>query len=241
MKKSDNKWFLTKVKQAISKYKMINNGDRVAVGSSGGRDSTSLLYILSMLRDFSHLKFELFAIHLDGGWRVELKPLKDFCNSRNIPLEVKKYPIGEIIKDRKGPCALCARLRRGIFHSAALELGCNKVALAHHLDDAIETFFLNLIFTGQMRTFLPSTYLDRTGLTLIRPLVFLPQKTIVSIVKRENLPVIPNPCPFNGKTKREEIKNLVTFLAKSYPDLREKFLNAVQSTRRDGFWNLEND
>jgi len=239
MKKAYSKWFLTKVKRAIRDYRMIEEGDRVAVGASGGKDSTALLYILSLLQKHSHLRFEIQAITLDMGLGTDLSPLVDFCARENIPLHVEPTQIGRIlfeIRQEDNPCSLCSKLRHGTLNQVALQLGCNKVALGHHLDDAIETFLLNIIFTGQLGTFKPSTYLDRTGLTLIRPLIYLPQETVVAVGRHFNLPEIKNPCPAAGHTKRDQMRALVRQLAEAYPDVKQKFLTAFHNIDFSNLW-----
>lgn len=239
MKKAHNKWYLTKVKRAINDYNMIQAGDRIAVGVSGGKDSTALLHILSILQNHSHLKFDFQAITLDMGLGADMSPLVDYCQQKGIPLHIEPTRIGDIVfnvRQETNPCALCAKLRRGALHSAAKKLGCNKVALGHHLDDAIETLLMNIIFTGQLGTFAPSTYLDRTDLTLIRPMIYLPQETIVSLVRTEKLPIVHNPCPANGHTQRQRMKELVDNLAKDYPDIRHKILTALQNVNFDNMW-----
>jgi len=234
-----DRWFLGRVKRAIGDYSLFSRGDRVAVGVSGGKDSTTLLHALSLLHFHSCWEFELQAVFLDLGWGpVDLAPLEEFCAARKIPLHVRRVPIARILEARgeDNPCALCANLRRGVLHNTAKGLGCNKVALGHHLDDAIETFLLNLIYTGQLRAFKPKIYLDRVGLTLVRPLIYLPQSTIEAVVRREGLPVVPNPCPHTGHTRRQEMKELVTRLAAQYPDLRRKFLSAFKNVYPQDFW-----
>lgn len=240
MKKAYGKWFLTKVKRAIRDYDMIQAGDRIAVGVSGGKDSSALLYILSHLKKHSHLNFEIEAITLDLGLGVDWAPLIDYCQAEKIPLHIEQTQIADIIfnvRKEPNPCSLCAKMRRGALHQAALRLGCNKVALGHHLDDVIETLLLNIIFTGQLGTFKPSTFLDRTGLTLIRPMAYIPQETIVSLVNNEHLPVISNPCPASGHTQRQKMRELVTQLAQEYPDIRQKFLTALQNIDFSSLWN----
>lgn len=239
MKKTYKKWFLSKVKKATKDYQMINSGDRIAVGVSGGKDSMALLFILTLLKKHSRQDFDFHAITLDLGQGADFSPLETFCQEAKIPLHVETTQIGEIVFDIRqepNPCSLCAKLRRGALHRVALKLGCNKVALGHHLDDAIETFLLNIIYAGRQGTFAPSVFLDRTGLTLIRPMVYLPQETTTAIVERENLPIVPNPCPASGDTEREKMRTLVTGLAETYPDIREKFLSAFQNQDFNNLW-----
>jgi len=239
MVKDYRKWFLGRIKKAITDFGMIKDGDRVAVGMSGGKDSTSLLHALRLISRSAPVKFGLEAVFIDMGWPMDIPLLEEFCRSRDVALHVVKSDIAEIVFGvRKGenPCALCAHLRRGAFHGKALELGCNRVALGHHLDDTIETFFMSLFYTGQMRTFTPSTFLDRSGLTMIRPLAYLPSEDIRAWVELERLPAIPNPCPASGNTKRDEARELVADLVERCPDLKARFLTALLTFDRRNLW-----
>lgn len=231
IKRTYGKWFLTKVKRTIYRYSMITAGDKIAVGVSGGKDSSALLYIMWLLKHYSPLSFDFHAVFLDLGWPVDPAPLASFCRERDIPFHVEQTAIGAIVFEHRreeNPCALCAHLRRGALHGVARRLGCNKVALGHHLDDLLETFLLNWVYNGRLATFTPATHLARSGLVLIRPLIYLPEATLAGITRAENLPVMDNPCPASGKTKREEIRSLVGLMAKAYPDIREKFLTAIE-------------
>lgn len=230
MRRSDGKWFLTRFKQTVYHYQMISSGDRVVVGLSGGRDSSVLLHLLHWFQRVSPLSFSLQAVYVDLGWDMDLSPLKEFAGSLHIPLQVERTAIAPLVFERrkeKNPCSLCANLRRGALNQAAQRLGAGKVALGHHLDDAIETFFLNLIYTGQMGTFKPTTFLDRTGITTIRPLIQIPGETIAALARREQLPELTNPCPVSGHTCRQEMKDLVKELSCRYPDLRQKIRAAL--------------
>jgi tRNA(Ile)-lysidine synthase TilS/MesJ len=239
MVKDFRKWFLSRIKKAITDYGMIDEGDRVAVGMSGGKDSTSLLHALALIRRAAPVKFRLYAVYVDLGWSVDAPLLEEFCRTRETGFHVVKTDIAEIVFEARGgknPCAICAHLRRGAFHQKALELGCGKVALGHHLDDVIETFFMSLFYTGQLRTFAPSTFLDRSGLTMIRPLVYVPAEEVRCWAELEKLPVLTNPCPVNGHTKREEARELVTGLVERIPGLRARFLNALQNFDNRNLW-----
>lgn len=230
LRKSDSKWFLTRVKQTIYHNGMIEAGDTVVAGFSGGKDSCALLYMLKLFQKHAPFRFELIAVHVDLGRPLDRGALLRLADTFAVPLHIEETPIYRIVFERrreKNPCALCANLRRGALHQAALRLSAGKVALGHHLDDAIQTYLMNLIFTGRMETFKPVTFLDRTGLTQIRPLVQIPEKTISALARREGWPVIKSACPISGRTKRQEMADLVEELASRYPDLREKWRNAL--------------
>ncbi|WP_422444685.1 tRNA lysidine(34) synthetase [Thermoanaerobacterium sp. DL9XJH110] len=231
MDKNYGKWFLTRVKKAIIDYDMIKNGDKIAVGVSGGKDSSALLFILDAVRKYSPLKFDMVAVSIDLGWGMDFGSIRKFCDELGVTLEIIKTQIGPLVFDiRKepNPCSLCSKMRRGALDNAALMLGCNKVALAHHADDAIETLFLNLIFTGRFYTFEPTTYLSRKNLTLIRPLIYLDERTIKSIVNARGLPVVENPCPASGKTMRGEMKALLRRMEEIYPKAAANILAAIK-------------
>lgn len=238
-KKDYRKWALAIIKRAMVDYGMISAGDRVLVGLSGGKDSGVLLYALDAIRRTAPIKFELHGLYLDLGFGMEYAPIEEFCRRLGVPFRHQPTDIGKIVFDvrnEKNPCALCSTLRRGAINDLALELGCNKVALGHHLDDVVDTFFMSLLYTGQLRTFSPNTFLDRTGLHMIRPLVYLGQETVRELAALEKVPVIENPCPASGLTKREEIKKLVSGLSRQYPDLREKVLVALQGADLKNLW-----
>jgi tRNA(Ile)-lysidine synthase TilS/MesJ len=238
-KKDFKKWALARVKRAIVDYGMIAGGDRLAVGLSGGKDSGVLLYALDAVRRAAPVKFEIYGIFLDLGFGVEFSSLEEFCRRLGVPFRHQPTDIGQIVFDvrnEKNPCALCSTLRRGALNELALAMGCNKVALGHHLDDVVDTFFMSLFYTGQFRTLSPNTFLDRTGLYMIRPLVYLGQEAVRELAATERIPVIANPCPASGFTKREEIKKVVAGLALKYPGLREKVLTALQGADLKNLW-----
>lgn len=241
-KKKDNQRYYNPIRRAILNHGMIQPGDKVAIGMSGGKDSTSLLYFLDMIRRQKRLgfDFDIQPISLDMGFEgVELKPMQDFVENLGYQLDVVPTNIAKVvfeIREERSPCSLCAKLRRGILYNRAVELGCQKVALGHHLDDAIETYFMNFLFHGQMNSFEPKSYLTKTGVTLIRPLLYLEEKEIIRFVQREELPVIFNPCPVDKQTKREEIKHFVANIAENYPDVREKFIMGMEQGTQQDFW-----
>ncbi len=238
-KKDFRKWALARVKRAMADYGMIAGGDRVAVGLSGGKDSGVLLYALDAVRRTTPVDFDLRGIFLDLGFGMDVTPVEEFCRRLGVPFRHEITDIGQIIFDvrnEKNPCALCSTLRRGALNDLALKLGCNKVALGHHLDDVVDTFFMSLLYNGQLRTFSPNTFMDRTGLYMIRPLVYLGQETVRELASLEKVPIIENPCPASGFTKRQEIKQLVSGLRSKYPDLREKVLSALQTADLENLW-----
>lgn len=236
MDKNYAKWFLTRVKRDIKKYDLINEGDRICLAVSGGEDSSALLFILSIIREHTDFPLPLHAVYIDLGWEMDISPLRVLCARVGIPLHVEKTVIARIVferKQEKNPCSLCAKLRRGALHKAAQDLGCNKVALGHHLDDAIETFFLNWLQTGRLDTFRPHTFLSRRELFLIRPLIGLKKKTLASLGRRENLPSLQNPCPVVGETERETMEEIVSFIVSRYPEFYKRF---VTSMDKSGLW-----
>ena len=230
---------LSQVRKCIRDYQMLSPGDRVAVGVSGGKDSVALLRLLAELRDHSAVPFELLAVTLDMGYEeMDFSPVADLCARLQVPYTLRQTQIREIVFDirkEENPCALCAKLRRGILNETAVALGANKVALGHHYDDTVETFALSLIYEGRISCFLPVTYLDRTGLTLIRPMLYLHEKTIRNFAERENLPVVHNPCPADKNTKREDVKALLYELEGRYPGLKDNIFGGLQRSPLPGW------
>ena len=218
------------VRRCVEDYQMIQPGDRVAVGVSGGKDSLALLTFLAELQRYTR-DFYLEAITIDMGLGMDFSGIREFCDRLGVPLTIVPTQIGPVIFDyrkEKNPCSMCAKMRRGALNQTLLEHGFNKLALGHHYDDAVETFMMSLIYEGRISCFQPVTYLDRTGITQIRPMLYLHEKTIAGFAERENLPVLKNRCPVDKHTKREEIKKLVYDLSAVYPDLRERIFGAMQ-------------
>lgn len=228
------------LRKAVEDFNMIEDGDRIAVGVSGGKDSLILLKALKLYQYMSPVKYELEAITLDMGFEgADWSGVKDFCKELGVNYTIKETKIATIVFDirkEKNPCSLCAKLRRGALHNTALELGCKKVALGHHREDVIETLFLSLFYEGRFNTFSPVTYLDRKDITLIRPLVYVPEPEIKRAVKRHNIPVVFNPCPANGETKRQYIKNLLLDISKDVPNVQEQILGALKKTHVRKLW-----
>ena len=219
------------VRQAIDDYQMIADGDRIAVGISGGKDSLTLLYALSGLRRFYPKKFELAALTVDLGFdHYDLSEIRQLCKTLDVEYHVIKTKIGEIVfEERKesSPCALCAKMRKGALNDYARQIGCNKVAYAHHKDDLLESMMMSFLFEGRIHTFAPVTYLDRSGITVIRPLLFLYEGDVKGFVKEYQLPVVKSPCPVDGSTKREDVKNLIGEINHQYPGAKARMIRAV--------------
>ena len=235
---------LSRTRAAVDDYKMIENGDRIAVGVSGGKDSVMLLKVLCDLKRFYPKDFQLVAITLDmrfDNQDGDFAPIKQLCEEYGIEYVVKKTDLYEIIfniRKEESPCSLCARMRRGILHDTAKELGCNKIALGHHLDDAAETFMMNLLIESRIGCFAPVTYLSRRDITMIRPLIYVRETAVEQAVERLNLPVIESKCPANEKTKREDAKILLQKLSDEYGDVPERIIGAMQRASIDR-WNVE--
>jgi tRNA(Ile)-lysidine synthase TilS/MesJ len=224
---------LSYVRRAIDDYKMIDEGDKIAVGISGGKDSIILFTALINLKRFYPKKFDIVGITIDLGFDIplETKGIIDIANENNIVYEVVKTDIKEIVFDiRKedNPCSLCAKMRKGALIDEAKKLGCNKLALGHNYDDVVETFFLKLFYEGNIGCFSAVTYLDRMDITQIRPLIYANESEIKKTVARLELPIFKNPCPQAGITKRQEIKELIQALRKTYPDLKSKIFGGLQ-------------
>ncbi|NLJ41611.1 MAG: tRNA 2-thiocytidine(32) synthetase TtcA [Clostridiales bacterium] len=230
------------LRKAATDYNMIEEGDRIAVGVSGGKDSLILLKALRLFQYMSEKNYEIYAITLDLGFGdVDWSGIQQYCKELSVPYTIKYTRIGEIVFDiqkEKNPCSLCSKLRRGALHNAALDLGCKKVALGHHREDTIETLFLSMFYEGRLNTFSPVTYLDRKDITLIRPLVYVPEDEMKKSAVRNNLPVISNPCPADGKTKREYIKNLFQDIAEDIPNVREQILSALKKSNDNNLWGV---
>ena len=219
------------VRRCVDDYKMIQEGDRIAVGVSGGKDSLVLLVLLAGLRKYFDKAFELEAITIDMGLGMDYSSIQELCSQLNVPYTIVKPEIAPIIFDHrkeKNPCSMCSKMRRGALNQAILEKGFNKLALGHHYDDAVETFLMSLLFEGRISCFQPVTNLDRTGIVQIRPMLYIHERTVDNFAIRENLPVIANRCPVDKTTKREEVKSLIFDLSKTYPDLKERIFGAMQ-------------
>ena len=220
-------------RKAIDDYNMISEGDKVAIGVSGGKDSLALLYALSGLRNFYDKKFELCAISVDLGLGIQgFDEITELCKMLNVPLTIVPTEISKIVFDirrESNPCALCSKLRKGALNNMAKELGCNKVAYAHHKDDIVETMMLSLIYEGRIHTFEPVTYLEKTELTVIRPMMYVSESEIIGFKNKMQLPVAKNPCPADGYTKREYVKSLVSQINNENKGAKDRMFTAIKN------------
>ena len=220
------------MRRCIEDYHMIEAGDRIAVGVSGGKDSLTLLRLLAAIREYYPKPFTLEAFTINLGLPdMDYGPVADFCRSLEVPYTEIPTQIGPIIFDHrkeKNPCSMCAKMRRGALNDVLLSLGCNKIALGHHFDDAVETFLMSLLYEGRIGCFEPVTYLSRTGITQIRPMLYVGEQAIAHFAERYELPVVHNVCPADKHTKRQEVKELIVTLQAQYPDLKSKVFGAMQ-------------
>ena len=220
------------MRKCIDDYHMISPGDKIAVGVSGGKDSLTLLTVLAALRSYYPAPFELTAITIDMGLSgMDFSLVERYCKELNVGYFCKKTEIGPIIFDyrkEKNPCSMCAKMRRGALNDTIRELGFSKIALGHHFDDAVETFLMSLLYEGRIGCFEPVTYLSRSGVTQIRPMLYVGEKAIAHFAESQNLPVVRNVCPADKHTKRQEIKELISSLQAQYPDLKTKIFGAMQ-------------
>ena len=220
------------VRRAVDDYGMIQAGDKVAVGVSGGKDSLLLLLCLKHLQSYYPKPFELEAITIELGFEgMDFAPVAALCRDWDIPYTCLKTDIKEVVFDvrkESNPCSLCAKMRRGALNNAIREHGVNKLALGHHFDDAVETFMMSLLFEGRLSCFMPVTYLDRSGVTQIRPLIYLGEQKISNAARDLELPVVENPCPQDKASKRYEIKTMLKTMSADYPDMKTKVFGAMQ-------------
>ena len=230
---------LSFTRKAVDEYQMIQEGDHIAVGISGGKDSLTLLYALHGLKRFYPNKFELSAITVDLGYEeFDLDPVHELCQELGVPYKVVKTDIAHILfEERKesNPCSLCEKMRKGALNDAVNEMGCNKVAYAHHKDDIIETMLLSLIFEGRFHSFSPKTYLDRMDLTVIRPIMFVDEADVIEFKNKYNLPVVKSKCPVDGYTKRQYAKELVRQLNTEHPGAKNRMFTAILNGDIEGW------
>ena len=232
---------LSHMRAACQQYEMIKEGDKIAIGVSGGKDSVALLAGMANLRRFYPEKFDITAITLDprfGGVDGDFSEIEALCRKLDIEYIIKRTQLAEVIFDirkESNPCSLCARMRRGALHDAAKENGCNKIALGHHLDDVAETFIMNLFNGGTLDCFMPVTYLSRKDIYMIRPMIFARESDCARVVRKENLPTVKSNCPADGTTERQDVKEMLSALEKKYGDVRSKILGAMQRKEINGY------
>jgi len=232
---------ISKMRRAIEDFDMIESGDKIAVGLSGGKDSLTLLHALSNLKRFYKVKFDIIAITIHPGSETfKTAELEVTCKELGIEYVVYQSDIANVvfeIRNEKNPCSLCANMRRGMLNSVAIENGCNKIALGHHLDDTMETFLMSLFLNGKINTFAPVTYLSRTNIKVIRPMIYVDEKLIRMVAKENNFPVVDKCCPKDGYTKREYMKDLIKALKKDIPKVRENLSGAIERSNIKGWEN----
>lgn len=230
---------LSSMRKAIEDYEMIQEGDKIAVGLSGGKDSITMLMGFKALQRFYPKKFDIIAVSINPGFEFfNSEFLKQTCEKIGVPFMEEKSHIKEIVFDirkERNPCSLCANLRRGIMNSVAVREGCNKIALGHNEDDVLETFMLNLLYTGNISTFAPVSYMDRSKITLIRPFIYISEKEIKKFIKRNEIAVMPKACPMDGVSKREEMKTMLKDLQIDIPHIRANLYGAIQRSAIQGW------
>ncbi len=229
----------SRTRKAIDDYHMIAPHDKIAVGISGGKDSLTLLYALHGLQRFYPVPFELCAVTIDLGFaNLDLGKIKELCASLAVDYHVISTDIAKIVFDDRretNPCSLCAKMRKGALNDAMKAAGCNKVAYAHHRDDVVDTMMMSLLYEGRFHTFRPVTYLDRTGITVIRPLIYMQEADIIGFVHKYNVPVVKSPCPADGNTKREYVRKLLQKINQETPGVRERMFTAIQGGGLEGW------
>ncbi|MDE7251513.1 MAG: tRNA 2-thiocytidine(32) synthetase TtcA [Acetatifactor sp.] len=227
------------VRRAVDDYHMIEENDRIAVGISGGKDSLTLLYALHGLMRFYPQKFQIHAVTVDLGFgNLNLDSIRQLCQSMDVEYTIVNTDIAQVVFDERAesnPCSLCAKMRKGALNQAIKDVGCNKVAYAHHKDDVVETMLMSLIFEGRFHTFSPVTYLDRTDLTVIRPLIYVNEVDVIGFVNKYNVPVVKSPCPADGHTKREYVKNLLREINLETPGVKERMFTAIKNGTMKGW------
>jgi len=236
---ADINYFTGIVRKGVDEYEMIKDGDRIAVGISGGKDSLLLLCALKHLQRFYPQRFELEAITIDLGFEgMDFAPVAELCRRLSVPYTIVKTDIKQVVFDERcedNPCSLCAKMRRGAINDAMKARGCNKLALGHHYDDAVETFMLSLLYEGRIGCFKPVTYMSRADVWQIRPLVYAGEGQIAKLAAKMKLPIVHNPCPQDKGSKRYEIKSLLNDLSETRPDLRSKVFGAMQRLPLEGW------
>lgn len=226
-------------RRAIDDYQMIQAGDKIALGISGGKDSLTLLYALAGLRHFYPQPFELIGVSVDLGWNnIDFEPIKQLCQELHVEYHIVSTDISDIVFNQRketNPCSLCAKMRKGALNEAMKKLNCNKIAYAHHKDDMVETMLMSLIYEGRWHTFSPVTYLDRMDITVIRPLMYMTESDVICFTKENHLQIMKSPCPVDGYTKREDTKQLLKELQQKYPDVKSRMFTAIERSNMQGW------
>lgn len=234
---------LSHMRKAIEDYNMIEENDKIAICLSGGKDSITLLHAFKNLQIFYPKKFEIIAISINPGFpHFDTKLLEDICKKVDVPLFIENSRAQEIVFDirkEKNPCSLCAKLRRGALNDAAMKLGCTKVALGHHKDDAVETFVMAMFYEGRVNCFSPKSYMEKYNLSIIRPMVYIDEYMIKKTVKDNGYPIIKNPCIADGHTKRQEVKELIKNLQGTFPNLKEKLFSSLNNSQQLFIWDKQ--
>lgn len=229
-------------RQAIDEYAMIEANDNIAVGISGGKDSLALLYALAGLRNFYPKKFTIHAVTVDLGFdNLHLNDIENICQELNVPYSIIKTDIGKIVFEQRkeaNPCSLCSKMRKGALNVQMKQLGCNKVAYAHHRDDVLVTMLMSLFYEGRFHTFCPVTYLDKTDLKVIRPFIYLSEAHIKGFINKYNIPVVKSPCPADGNTKRKYISELLQQLNRENPGIKDRIFTAILNGNMEGWSNI---
>ncbi len=227
------------MRKAIDNYNMVEDGDKIAIALSGGKDSITMLMGFKNLQRFYPKKFDIIAVTINPGFEgFDVELLENTCKKLDVPLIVENGHMQEIvfdIRNEKNPCSLCANIRRGMLNSIAIREGCNKIAVGHNEDDVLETFLMNLFYAGSINTFAPMSYMDRSKITLIRPLIYAPEKYIRSFVKRNNIQVMPKACPMDGYSTREDMKQFLLNMQKDIPHIRANLYGAIKRSGINGF------
>lgn len=239
MSKKIIKKIFRKVRNANLRYNLIEDNDKVAVAISGGKDSICLLYFLALLKKYTPLDFEIIPIYIDLGFGNDLEGINSVINQMGFQLIVEESNIAEIVFDvrqEKNPCSLCSKMRRGAINKIAKDYNCNKIALGHHLDDVVQTLFMSMLFEGRYNVFKPNTYLDRIDIRAIRPLIYVEEKEVEAFIKQSGFLPIKNLCPADGKTKRQEMKELIDDINIKYPDAKLNILKSIENVAADVFW-----
>lgn len=235
------RYILGCIRRCVDDFDMIDDGDNIAVGVSGGKDSMVLLKAMHMYQYFAPKKFNLNAITIDLGMSEDFDTdiIKDLCDKWNIPYYIRKTNIGQVVfegRKEKNPCSLCSKMRRGSIHDVCKEHGINKIALGHHREDVVQTFLMSLLYEGRVSTFSPLTWMDRADIVQIRPMIYAPEREVIAAAKRNNLPIVKSPCKADGSTKREDMKDLLKYMDSMSEDSVKYIMMAIKKTHTYNLW-----